>query len=92
MNNWLAILKSKVAKVVLLEFRNQIFSARQNKNVGLPVIVVLWQSFFGLPRNRRHIEAPAKTENAVARAGIVGNRKFRMEFRAAGAYGNRDLG
>lgn len=73
-----------------VEHRYQVFRAGENEDVRLLPVTVLRQTLVGFVGDRGEREVPAKTERAVASAGVVGERGLRAEAGAprAGINGN----
>src|SRR5687767_9701386 len=71
--------------------RNEVFSSGQNENIRVIPIFVFRQTFVGFPGDRWQLKPPTEAEWAIARSGVVGERKLRAETGAAGTCrdGNR---
>ena len=67
--------------------RHQVFGTGKKKDIGLIGVKVPWQSFVGLPDDRRNRKVPAEAEATLAGAGVVVQRQLRTE--AATCYLNR---
>jgi hypothetical protein len=74
---------------ILFKNRDQVLGTGQKVNVRFLGVEVSWQPLVSLARDRRQTQAPAETERAVARAGIVREGELRPETAAAGRRGDR---
>jgi hypothetical protein len=75
---------------VFQTLRHEVLGAGENEGVGVTRVVVAGQTLVGLAGNLRNGHVEAVPERAIARAGVVGERKVGLKTGAPATHGHRN--